>query len=137
MKIDLNLINRIGKEEYSTDIDASLFDINNTEIIRLENVHFEGISSIDYIEDLLLNGILIGQMILPCSISLEEVEYPFEIEIEENLGNFDEILKKNKNSLELLPILCENIVLEIPMKVVKKGIDIKNISGDGWELSDN
>ena len=76
-------------------------------------------------------------MILPCSISLEEVEYPFEIEIEENLGNFDEILKKNKNSLELLPILCENIVLEIPMKVVKKGIDIKNISGDGWELSDN
>ncbi len=137
MKIDLNLINRLGKEEYNNDIDVSLFDISNTEIIRLDYVHFEGVSEIDYIDDLLLNGSLTGQMILPCSITLDEVEYPFEIEIEENLGNFDEILKKNKNSLELLPILCENIVLEIPMRVVKKGIDITNISGDGWELSDN
>ena len=137
MKINLNLINRLGNEEYIEDIDVSLFDISNTEIIRLDYVHFEGISSIDYVEDLILKGTLSGQMVLPCSISLEEVEYPFEIEIEENLGNFDEILKKNKNSLELLPILCENIVLEIPMKVVKKGIDIKNISGEGWELSDN
>ena len=137
MKIDLNLINRLGKEEYNQDIDVSLFDLSNTEIIRLDYVRFEGVLSIDYVEDLILNGTLKGQMILPCSISLEEVEYPFEIELDENLGNFDEILKKNKNSLELLPILCENIVLEIPMKVVKKGIDIKNMSGNGWELSDN
>lgn len=137
MKIDLNLINRLGKEEYNHEIDVNLFDFHNTEIIRLDYVHFEGVSSIDYVDDLILSGVLKGQMVLPCSVSLEEVEYPFEIELEENLGNFDEILKKNKNSLELLPILCENIVLEIPMKVVKKGIEIKNISGDGWELSDN
>lgn len=135
--MDLNLINRLGKEEYNQEIDVSLFDLSNTEIIRLDYVHFEGVASIDYVEDLILNGILKGQMVLPCSISLEEVEYPFEIELDENLGNFDEILKKNKNSLELLSILCENIVLEIPMKVVKKGIDIINMSGDGWELSDN
>ena len=124
MKIDLNLINRLGKEEYNHEIDVNLFDFRNTEIIRLDYVHFEGVSSIDYVDDLILSGVLKGQMVLPCSVSLEEVEYPFEIELEENLGNFDEILKKNKNSLELLPILCENIVLEIPMKVVKKGIEI-------------
>ena len=137
MKIDLNLINRLGKEEYNQTIEPSLFDISNTEIIRLDYVHFDGVSSIDYVDDLILTGILKGQMVLSCSISLEEVLYPFEIEIDENLGNFDEILKKKKNSLELLSILCENIVLEIPMKVVKKGIDITKISGDGWELSDN
>ena len=137
MKIDLNLINRLGKEEYNNDIDVSLFDLSNTEIIRLNSAHFEGLASLNYVEDLELTGVLIGEMVLPCSITLEEVNYSFEIDIEENLGNFDEILKKNKNSLELLPILCENIVLEIPMKVVKKGIDITNISGDGWELSDN
>ena len=137
MKIDLNLINRLGKEEYNEDLNVSLFDLSNTDIIRLDYVHFEGVSSIDYVEDLILNGTLVGQMVLPCSITLDEVEYPFEIEIEENLGNFDEILKKNKNSLEILSVLCENIVLEIPMKVVKKGIDIANIKGNGWELSDN
>ena len=136
MNVNLNLINRLGKEEYNQDINIDLLDISNTEIIRLDSLHFEGIASIDYVEDLILEGTLTGQMVLPCAITLEEVEYPFEIEIEENLGNFDEILKKNKNSLELLPIMCENIVLEIPMKVVKKGIDITNISGDGWELSD-
>ena len=137
MKIDLNLLNRIGKEEYNLDINTDLMDISNTEIIRLNYVHFEGMSTIDYVDNLILEGKLIGEMILPCSLTLEEVEFPFEIEIEENLGNFEEIIKNNKNSLEILPILCENIVLEIPMKVVKKGIDIKNMSGNGWELSDN
>ena len=137
MKIDLNLLNRIGKEEYNLDINTDLMDISNTEIIRLNYVHFEGMSTIDYVDNLILEGKLIGEMILPCSLTLEEVEFPFEIEIEENLGNFEEIIKNNKNSLEILPILCENIVLEIPMKVVKKGIDISHMSGDGWELSDN
>ena len=137
MKIDLNLINRVGKEEISNSIDVGLIDLSNTEIIRIEYLNFLGVASVDYVEDLWLIGTLSGKMILPCSITLEEVDYPFEIDIEENLGNFEEILKKNKNSLEILPIICENIVLEIPMKVVKKGIDITNISGDGWELSDN
>ena len=137
MKIDLNLINRLGKQEIDETIDTSLLDLSNTEIIRVNNAHFEGLASLNYVEDLELTGVLIGEMVLPCSITLEEVNYPFEIDVEENLGNFDEILKKNKNSLEILPIMCENIVLEIPMKVVKKGIDITNISGDGWELSDN
>ena len=137
MKIDLNLINRLGKQEIDESIDTALLDLSNTEIIRVNSAHFEGLASLNYVEDLELTGVLIGEMVLPCSISLEEVNYPFEIDIEENLGNFDEILKNNKNSLEILPIMCENIVLEIPMKVVKKGIDITNISGDGWELSDN
>ena len=137
MKIDLNLINRVGKEEISNSIDVGLIDLSNTEIIRIEYLNFLGVASVDYVEDLWLIGTLSGKMILPCSITLEEVDYPFEIDIEENLGNFEEILKKNKNSLEILPIICENIVLEIPMKVVKKGIDITNISGNGWELSDN
>jgi len=137
MKIDLNLINRLGKQEIDDTIDTNLLDLSNTEIIRVNSVHFEGVVSLNYVDDLELTGVLIGEMVLPCSITLEEVNYPFEIDIEENLGNFDEILKNNKNSLEILPIMCENIVLEIPMKVVKKGIDITNISGDGWELSDN
>ena len=137
MKIDLNLINRLGKQEIDETIDTNLLDLSNTEIIRVNIAHFEGLASLNYVEDLELTGVLIGEMVLPCSITLEEVNYPFEIDVEENLGNFDEILKKNKNSLEILPIMCENIVLEIPMKVVKKGIDITNISGDGWELSDN
>ena len=137
MKIDLNLLNRFSEENYDIEFDTNIIDLSYTEIIRLNSLHFKGSSTIDYVDDLILEGLLEGEMVLPCSISLEEVEYPFLIEIEENLGNFEEIMKNNKNSLEILPILCENIVLEIPMKVVKKGVNISNKSGEGWELSDN
>ena len=82
MKINLNLLNRIGKEEYDLDINPDLLDLSNTEIIRISNVHFTGHSSIDFVDDLIFEGTLTGEMILPCSITLEEVEYPFEIEIE-------------------------------------------------------
>ena len=44
------------------------------------------------------------------------------------------IYKKNKNSLDILPILWENIVLEIPIRVVAESVKPSNTSGDGWEL---
>ena len=73
-------------------------------------------------------------MILPCAITLNDVPYDFTSEIEENIGKFEEIYKNNKNLLEISPILWENIVLEIPIRVVSKDIKPSNTSGDGWEL---
>ena len=73
-------------------------------------------------------------MTLPCAVTLQDVEYKFDTNIEESIGKFEEIYKNNKNSLEISSILWENIVLEIPIRVVSHGAEPSNTSGDGWEL---
>ena len=75
-----------------------------------------------------------GEFILPCAVTLEDVSYEFRTNIQENMGNFNDFYDKCQNTLDILPLLWENIVSEVPMRVVKEGISVTNISGDGWEL---
>ena len=134
MKLDVNYLNRFSKIEIDSDV---IFDKNiyeNTEIRELKNIHISGNAIIDFEDNIILNLNIKGIMILPCAISLQDVEYNFETEIEENLGNFEEIYKNNKNSLEISEILWNNIVLEIPIRVVANSVKPSNTSGDGWEL---
>lgn len=134
MKIDLNYLNRFGKIDIDSDfiLDESYY--KNTDIRKLENLHVSGEISVDYDDDINFNINISGRMILPCAVTLVDVPYDFNTNIEENIGKFEEIYKNNKNSLEISPILWENIVLEIPIRVVSKDIKPSNTSGDGWEL---
>ena len=49
--------------------------------------------------------------------------------IEENSTNF-------QNSIDILPIIWENILMEIPMRVISDEADISNIKveGEGWKF---
>lgn len=134
MKIDLNYLNRFGKIDIDSDfiLDESFY--KNTDIRRLENLHVSGEINVDYDDYINFNINISGRMILPCAVTLVDVPYDFNTNIEENIGKFEEIYKNNKNSLEISPILWENIVLEIPIRVVSKDIKPSNTSGDGWEL---
>ena len=38
------------------------------------------------------------------------------------------------NSIDLIPIIWQNIILEVPLKVVSPDIEVKNINGDGWRF---
>ena len=134
MKIDLNYLNRFGKMNIDSDFVIDEDYYKNTDIRKLENLHVSGEVSVDYDDYINLNVKITGRMILPCAITLNDVPYDFTSEIEENIGKFEEIYKNNKNSLEISPILWENIVLEIPIRVVSKDIKPSNTSGDGWEL---
>ena len=69
-------------------------------------------------------------MILEDSISLDNVEYPFSIDIDENI---EENLEKAENSIDILPILWQNIVLEVPLRFTKVN-DLSKYNGDGWKL---
>ena len=64
------------------------------------------------------------------SITLEEVIYPFSIEIDDKLSDF---IENNENSLDINEILWQNIVLEVPLRftIVE---DYSKIKGDGWKL---
>ncbi len=134
MKIDLNYLNRFGKMNIDSDFVIDEDYYKNTDIRKLEDLHVSGEVLVDYDDYINLNVKITGRMILPCAITLNDVPYDFTTEIEENIGKFEEIYKNNKNLLEISPILWENIVLEIPIRVVSKDIKPSNTSGDGWEL---
>ena len=134
MKIDLNYLNRFGKIEIDSDFTLDESFYKNTDIRRLEDLHVTGIIDIDYEDNINFDLNVTGKMILPCAITLKDVSYDFDTSIEENIGKFEEIYKNNKNTLEISPVLWENIVLEIPIRVVSKDIEPSNTSGDGWEL---
>ena len=134
MKIDLNYLNRFGKMNIDSDFVIDEDYYKNTDIRKLENLHVSGEVSVDYDDYINLNVKITGRMILPCAITLNDVPYDFTSEVEENIGKFEEIYKNNKNLLEISPILWENIVLEIPIRVVAQDIKPSNTSGDGWEL---
>ena len=134
MKIDLNYLNRFSKLEIDEDFTIDKEVYSSTDIRDLKNLHVKGTISIDYEDNISLNLNIKGVMILPCAISLKDVTYPFSTDIEESIGNFEEIYKNNKNSLDISYVLWENIVLEIPIRVVAENIEPSNTHGDGWEL---
>ena len=72
---------------------------------------------------------------LICSISLKDVKYDVDTSIEEEISEEnDENMKILNNSIDLLPIIWQNILMEIPIKVVSPDIEEKNIYGDGWKF---
>ena len=79
-----------------------------------------------------------GTMTLPCSISLKDVLHQFDIETEVKISNNDEndeeYVKINQNNIDIISIIWQNIVLEIPLKVVSDDISDMPTSGDGWKI---
>lgn len=105
-------------------------EYSSSDIKELKEVHFSGLIKESSDTTIKLEGTLTGTMIIEDSISLEDVDYSFSCEIDENL---DEILENNQNTIDILEVLWQNIVLEIPLKftVVE---DLSKYQGDGWKV---
>ena len=140
MIIDLTRL-KSGVDEYTEfefNYSFSEEELKNTEIIRLDNVNISGEitknSLNDYYLDLNINGI----MVLPCAVSLEEVNHEFNIKISDNLNEIleeiDKNIKKIENSLDIFPIVWENILMEIPMRVVSENLNNVPLEGNGWKF---
>jgi len=99
-------------------------------IEKLENVNVSGVITKDSGDEVVIDFKVSGVMILPDSISLESVEYPFSFEIKGNLKDF---YQNYENSLDIYEFLWENIVLEVPLKFSKVE-DLSQFHGDGWKL---
>lgn len=90
----------------------------------------------DINQDYYLNLVTAGKMLLNDAITLDIVEYPFSFEINAKIDESDEqtglFIEKFKNSLDIMSILWENIVLEVPISYsVSNG---SNEEHEGWEL---
>ena len=130
MNIDLNILNNKSKINIDDKINFPKEDLKKAGILDLKEVNIKGEITVDF-DEYLLNLNVKGEMVLPCSLTLEPVDYPFDIKIEENLN---EIIKKTQKTIDILPIIWENILMEIPMKVVSPNAKNIKTKGDGWEL---
>lgn len=78
---------------------------------------------------------------LTCSVSLKDVIYPIDINIIENISqnneNIEEFDKIINNSIDLVPIIWQNILVEVPIRVLSPDIKEENIYGDGWKFITN
>ena len=140
MNIDLtNLI--IGVEDYleidkEIEIDAELFV--NTSIRELKNVKFNGVIEKLCDDSFQVSGSITGVMVLPDDVTLENVDYEFVSEIEERFSEFTKNEEKSleivKNRLDITEFLWQNILVEIPLKVVQEKNRDLNLKGNGWRL---
>ena len=113
-------------------------ELMGTDLIKLEDVRITGELLKNSLGNIELNVDVEGVMVLPCAITLKPVNYPFFItisgEIEELMENMEENERNFKNTLDILPIIWENILMEIPMRVVSDDADLSNLKGDGWRV---
>jgi len=126
-----DLVSKGNKINIDNDVNISEELLKTSTIRRLNNVSFNG-----YIDKLIddtyeLVGTLRGSMIIPDDITLEDFEYNFTSEIEENI---DETRINFQKTLDITEDLWQNILVEIPLKAVnEKNKNIK-LEGDGWRL---
>ena len=75
---------------------------------------------------------------LICSVSLKDVDYPIDIKTNEIISqtgeNLEDFCKIINNSIDLVPIIWQNILVEVPIRIVSPDIEEENIYGDGWKF---
>ena len=131
MEIDLRKLYALKELEINNEIIIPEEYYKKTDIIRIENLLIKGRIYVNLEDSVTLSSEITGTFILPCAITLEEVPYAFSVDIEEDIEENNE---NNEFSLELLDVLWENIVSEVPIRVVKPGVSTKSQKGVGWEL---
>ena len=140
MLLDLTKLQsrKVDVLEFSDKVEIDKLLYENTDIRNLSPVDvfitIHRVADSSYSMDLIIKGI----MVLPCCMTLKDVNYPFEIKTEVKVSNDDEsdeeYVKINQNNIDIIPIIWQNIVLEIPLRVVSEDVSDSPMSGDGWKL---
>ena len=136
MEIDLRKFSYSNKIEIDTDLTFNEDYFKDTDIRGIENAHVEGVLVINTLDELEANLTVSGTFILPNSVTLDDVSVDFNTEIEENYGNIDNFFNKKQNTLDILNLIWENIVSEVPIRVTD-GSEPEELNGDGWYYTSN
>ena len=74
-------------------------------------------------------------MTLLCARTLKKVNRPFDIQIDEIIDeNSDNSLEIIQNSLDIFPIVWQNILVDVPLRVLAPDAKEELTSGNGWRL---
>lgn len=136
MKIDLSkmIYNNLYKLPIEDEIIIDEEKLNGTDIRKISPVKVNGYISYDE-EEYNLEINVSGVMTLACARTLKDVEYPFDIEISEVIGeNEEKSLEIIQNSLEIFPIIWQYILVDVPLRVLHPDAKEESLEGDGWRL---
>ncbi len=106
--------------------------IAGTDILDISPVHVTGDYEIYDGEEFNFLLRIECTLTLQCAITLKEIDYPMDFEVEEVFSTYedDETRKINGITIDLLPIIWSNIYLEKPMRVISKNaydeVDFEN-----------
>ena len=131
MKIDLRKLYALNKLSIDEEVIIPEEYYKNAGVRSLSKVKVNGDVTVNYEETIELHLNVSGEFIIPCAITLDDVIVPFNTFIEEEI---DQNKLNDEFFLDLLDVLWENIVLEIPVRVVKEGVKSEDLHGEGWEL---
>ena len=131
MKIDLRKLYALNKLSIDEEVIIPEEYYKNAGVRSLSKVKVNGDVTVNYEENIELHLNVSGEFIIPCAITLDDVIVPFNTFIEEEI---DQNKLNDEFFLDLLDVLWENIVLEIPVRVVKEGLKSEDLHGEGWEL---
>ena len=140
MNIDLTKLvtSQVEEIEISVEVVIPKELVGGSQIRTLNDTKFDGgiIKLCD--GDYQIYGKLTGEMILPDDITLEDVSVKFESIIEENFSGNCKQEEKNleiiQNRLDITEFLWQNILVEIPLKVVSEKNEGLTMKGNGWRL---
>ncbi len=131
MKLDLRKLYAFKKLEIDTDLDLSKVDYRKLNIRKINRMHVKGLVKVNYEDNIELDLDIDGEIVMPCAITLEDVLVPINTHIEEEIL---ENTLKDDFYLDLLDILWENVILEVPIRVTKEGAKLESQKGNGWEI---
>ena len=111
--------------------------IKDTQIVRCNDIKVKGRAYYSVTNEIVFDCKVEGSLVLLDAMDLEEVNYPFNFEISEILSENDDEKDKNEiKTLDIMDILWQNIVLEVPISFRKDTEKKYEMSGEGWELVD-
>ena len=124
--------------EINMNYEFSKEQLESTEIIEIKDFNLQGRLSKYSTNEYSVNLVGNCTLVLPSSLALSPTDVQISFTIDDDLNIlFEEIgqnIEKNTNSLDIFPIIWENILMEIPMKVINPNDELEQTSGDGWKL---
>lgn len=129
--------------EFEGNVDVSELETMNNDIRRIDPAHVEVTFATEG-EEIIASLKIDGEMILPCARTLVDVPYNYQIETSEvfttseyytEADEENEIHPIDGEVLDLMPVIKENILLEVPFRVFSKEANPEGAApteGEGW-----
>lgn len=123
MKWSLQQLYKAGQAGVTFDETVEITDFIGSidDILGASSFRVSGTGHYVYGDRYVFNIHIEGTLILECALTLEEVPYQVVIDTVEVFDKIvdEEVNYIEKNTIDLLPIVWENILVEKPMKVTK------------------
>lgn len=144
MKWTIQQLNTLKNKGLKIDevVDVSDLKQANSEIRDISVIHVQG-EGIFSNHSVTFSLQIKGEMVLPCSRTLADVQFPFQIETTEifklhdwiGFEGDDEVHDLENDTVDLIPYIKQAILLEIPLQIFSEGKEGEAPqSGSDWEL---